>query len=309
MGENIAAKMLDLHSHTTFSDGTLSPAELVTAAIAAGVKALAITDHDTVAGWDEAIAAAGDDLEVVPGVELSTVENGRSLHILGFYPDRESLAPPLVERIEGRRRRAQQMVEKLAELGYPIELPAMAGSMAPGRPHLAAALVKAGYVESKREAFDRWLGDNGPVVVQYDKFSAAEGIQLLRDCGAVPVWAHPCLFKGSTVDALLPQLVEAGLMGVEVYHPHHSPSDIRRLETYCYDHGLVMTGGSDFHGPSEEKARTPNPRAKHPPREAVGLNQLHLPLDLLLPLKRAAATLRTGAAAPAGNGQSDGHHG
>ncbi|MBD1916155.1 MULTISPECIES: PHP domain-containing protein [Cyanophyceae] len=301
--------MLDLHSHTTFSDGTLSPAELVAAAIAAGVKALAITDHDTVAGWDDAIAAAGDDLEVVPGVELSTVENGRSLHILGFYPNREALEPPLRSRIEGRRRRAQQMVEKLAELGYPIELPAMAGNMAPGRPHLAAALVKAGHVESKREAFDRWLGDNGPVFVQYDKFSAAEGIQLLRDCGAVPVWAHPYLFKGSTVDALLPQLVEAGLMGVEVYHPHHSPSDIRRLETYCRDHDLVMTGGSDFHGPSEAKASAPNPRAKHQPKEAAGLNQLHLPLDLLPPLKRAAATLGVGAASPAENRLPGSNHG
>ncbi|MBD2109483.1 PHP domain-containing protein [Nodosilinea sp. FACHB-13] len=305
--------MLDLHSHTTFSDGTLSPAALVAAAIAAGVKALAITDHDTVAGWDDAIAAAGDALEVVPGVELSTVENGRSLHILGFYPNRESLEPPLVERIEGRRRRAQQMIEKLAELGYPIELPAMAGNMAPGRPHLAAALVKAGYVESKREAFDRWLGDNGPVFVQYDKFSAAEGIQLLRDCGAVPVWAHPYLFKGSTVDALLPQLVEAGLMGVEVYHPHHSPSDIRRLEIYCRDHDLVMTGGSDFHGPSEAKVSAPNPRAKHQPKEAAGLNQLNLPLELLPPLKRAAATLAAtlgdGTASPGENRLPSPNHG
>lgn len=301
--------MLDLHSHTTFSDGTLSPAELVAAAIAVGVKALAITDHDTLAGWDEAIAAAGDALEVVPGVELSTVENGRSLHILGFYPNRAALELPLVERIEGRRRRAQQMVEKLAELGYSIELPAMAGNMAPGRPHLAAALVKAGYVESKREAFDRWLGDNGPVFVQYDKFSAAEGIQLLRDCGAVPVWAHPYLFRGSTVDALLPQLVEAGLMGVEVYHPHHSPSDIRRLETYCRDHNLVMTGGSDFHGPSEAKASVPNPRAKHQPKEAAGLNQLNLSLELLTPLKRAAATLGVGAAFPAENRLPSPNHG
>ncbi|MFQ4136091.1 PHP domain-containing protein [Nodosilinea sp. PGN35] len=287
--------MLDLHSHTTFSDGTLSPAALVAAAIAAGLKALAITDHDTLAGWDEAIAAAGDALEVVPGVELSTVENGRSLHILGFYPDRDALEPPLLERIAGRRRRARQMVEKLAQLGYPIELPPMAGNMAPGRPHLAAALVKAGYAQSKREAFDRWLGDNGPVFVQYDKFSAAEGIALLRDCGAVPVWAHPCLFKGSTVTALLPQLVEAGLMGVEVYHPHHSPSDVRRLEDYCRDHGLVMTGGSDYHGPPEPKQTQATPSARA--TATVGLNQPPLPLALLGPLKQAAAALGAGAAA------------
>ena len=292
--------MLDLHSHTTFSDGTLTPAELVTAAIAAGVKALAITDHDTLAGWDEAINAAGDALEIVPGVELSTVENGRSLHILGFYPSRVALEPPLGERIAGRHRRAQQMIEKLAELGFPVELPAMRGNMAPGRPHIATALVKAGHVGSKREAFDRWLGDHGPAYVQYEKFSAAEGIQLLRDCGAVPVWAHPHLFKGSTVDALLPQLVAAGLMGVEVYHPHHSPSDVRRLEEYCDRHHLVMTGGSDYHGPPEAKSETKSgaksgakPGAKSGAREkqSAGLNQLHISLDLLAPLKQAAATL------------------
>ncbi|WOD39355.1 PHP domain-containing protein [Nodosilinea sp. E11] len=277
--------MLDLHSHTTFSDGSLTPTELVAAALESGLRALAITDHDTLAGWDEAELAAGDRLEVVPGVELSTVEGGRSLHILGFYPNRTALEPPLSQRLAGRRRRAQHMVDKLGELGYPIELPPMGGNMAPGRPHLAAALVKAGHAESKREAFDRWLGDHGPVFVQYEKFSAAEGIQLLRDCGAVPVWAHPHLFKGSTVTALLPQLVDAGLMGVEVYHPHHSPSDVRRLEDYCRSHNLVMTGGSDYHGPAENSKRD-----RKAPAPAT-LNQLHLPLDLLVPLKQAAATL------------------
>ncbi|PSR14761.1 phosphatase [filamentous cyanobacterium CCP3] len=301
--------MLDLHSHTTFSDGTLTPTELVAAAIAAGVRALAITDHDTLAGWDEALEASGGELEVVPGVELSTVENGRSLHILGFYPNRNRLEPSLSERIEGRRRRAQQMAEKLAALGYPIELPAMPGSMAPGRPHLATALVKAGHAATKREAFDRWLGDHGPAYVQYEKFSAAEGIQLLRDCGAVPVWAHPYLFKGSTVDALMPQLVEAGLMGVEVYHPHHSPSDVRRLEDYCRHYGLLMTGGSDYHGPPEKKpgakaAANPSDKGGSSVRQPskkqtdtpVGLNHLHLPLALLEPLKQAAAGLATGLA-------------
>ncbi|MGB3138245.1 MAG: PHP domain-containing protein [Nodosilinea sp.] len=295
--------MLDLHSHTTFSDGTLTPTELVAAAIAAGVKALAITDHDTLAGWDEAIAAAKSasdgELEVVPGVELSTVENGRSLHILGFYPRRDLLAAPLETRIEGRRRRARQMANKLAELGYPIELPAMPGSMAPGRPHLASALVKAGHAASKREAFDRWLGDNGSAFVQYEKFSAAEGIQLLRNCGAVPVWAHPCLFKGATVDALLPKLVEAGLMGVEVYHPHHSPSDVRRLEAHCHHHGLLMTGGSDYHGPSEFKAVVADSSArKGSVRVPIELNHLHIPLALLDPLKQAAATLAAELSGP-----------
>jgi predicted metal-dependent phosphoesterase TrpH len=275
--------MLDLHNHTTYSDGTLSPADLVKEAITAGVKALAITDHDTLAGWDEAFSATGDVLEIVPGVELSTTENGRSLHVLGFYPNRDALDPALQERLEVRRERAAAMVERLAELGLPITLPAMEGNRAPGRPHLAAAMVAAGYATSMDEVFDRWLGDHGPAYVPYAEFSAADGIRLLRDCGAVPVWAHPYLFRGGTVETVLPRLVEAGLMGLEVYHPSHSPSDVRRLEAFCQRYGLVMTGGSDYHGPSPDRQRA---------KDQSHLNQLQLPLALLEPLQRAKASLQ-----------------
>ena len=275
--------MLDLHNHTTYSDGTLSPTDLVKEAITAGIKALAITDHDTLAGWDEAFSAAGDVLEIVPGVELSTTENGRSLHVLGFYPNREALNPALQERLAVRRQRAAAMVERLAELGYPITLPAMEGNRAPGRPHLAAAMVAAGYASSMNEVFDRWLGDHGPAYVPYAEFSAAEGIRLLRDCGAVPVWAHPYLFRGGTVETVLPKLVEAGLMGLEVYHPSHSPSDVRRLEAFCQRYGLVMTGGSDYHGPSPDSQRA---------KDQTRLNQLRLPITLLESLRQAKASLQ-----------------
>ena len=270
--------MLELHCHTTFSDGTLTPTELVEAAVKAGVKALAITDHDTVSGWDEARQAAPPELEIVPGLELSTVYNDRSLHILGFYPDRERLIPPLQERLEGRKRRAHEMVEKLAALGYPLELPEMGEGMAPGRPHIASLMVKAGYVESVRDAFDRFLGDDKPAFVQYEKFSAVEGIQLLRSCGAVPVWAHPYLFRGGTVNNVLPELVEAGLMGVEVYHPNHTLYQVDKLKTLCHQYGLLMTGGSDYHGPNPETKRD----------EYCGLNRLQVPVELLEPLKRSA---------------------
>lgn len=282
--------MLELHCHTTYSDGTLTPAELVVAAQAAGVQALAITDHDTVAGWDEAQTAAAaldSDLEIVPGLELSTVHNGRSLHILGFYPHRPNLEPPLAQRIAGRHRRAQQMVDKLADLGMPIDLPPMPGTMAPGRPHIASALVAAGHAATNREAFDRWLGDDGPAYVQYDKFSAADGIRLLLECGAVPVWAHPYLFRGGTVATVLPELVDAGLMGIEVYHPQHSPSDVRRLLEACDHYGLLPTGGSDYHGPSASGVD-----------HGTGLNGLTVSLDLLPPLKRAAARLHQSAGLP-----------
>ncbi|WNZ48018.1 PHP domain-containing protein [Leptolyngbya boryana CZ1] len=274
--------MLELHCHTTFSDGMLTPTELVEAALVSGVRALAITDHDTVSGWDEAIAAAPPELEIVPGLELSTVYRDRSMHILGFYPDRDRLVPPLNERLAGRKRRAQAMIDKLAALGYPIELPEMGEGMAPGRPHIAAAMVKAGYVESTRDAFDEFLGDAQPAFVQYEKFSAVDGIKLLRDCGAVPVWAHPFLYRGRPVKDILPELVEAGLMGVEVFHPSHTLWQAERLKEMCAKYGLLMTGGSDFHGmPADVKAD-----------EFRSLNSLHVSLDLLEPVKQAAELLK-----------------
>ncbi len=280
--------MLELHCHTTYSDGTLSPKALVQAAIRADVKVLAITDHDTMGGWDEAMAASGSEtiaagqdftetaLEIVPGVELSTIARDCSLHVLGFYPDRDRLQAPLDERLNGRKRRSAAMLEKLAALGYPITLPEMGDGMAPGRPHIAAAMVVAGYVDSAREAFDRFLGEHKPAYVHYEKFDVLEGIALLRSSGAVPVWAHPYLFRGGLVEMMLPSLVEAGLMGLEVYHPSHSPSNVRHLQEFCQQYGLLQTGGSDYHGPS----------IAHPQ-----LNSLHLSVDLLAPLKQAAALL------------------
>ncbi|MGD1854777.1 MAG: PHP domain-containing protein [Leptolyngbyaceae cyanobacterium] len=271
--------MLELHCHTTFSDGTLTPQQLVARAVAKGVKALAITDHDTISGWSEArTAAQSHALEIVPGIELSTTYNERSMHILGFYPDPHKLKQPLQERIRGRHRRAQKMVDKLSELGYPIELPT--GNTAPGRPHIAKALLTAGHVTSQQEAFQRFIGDHGPAYVPYEKFTAAEGIALLKSCGAVPVWAHPYLFRGGIVEDILPELVQAGLMGVEVYHPHHSISEERVLEELCTQYGLVMTGGSDYHGPQSK-----------PKAGDVDLNDLHLSLTLLDDVKQAAASL------------------
>lgn len=271
--------MIELHCHTTYSDGTLTPTELVETAASHGVKALAITDHDTVSGWPEAIAAARDyNIEIVPGVELSTVHNERSLHILGFYPDPDFLNPPLKERIAGRKRRAQKIADKLAALGYPIHLPQLGEGMAPGRPHIATALVQAGHAKSSREAFHRWLHDGGPAYEHYEKFSAVDGIKLLRSCQAVPVWAHPYLFRGGTVEEVLPLLVDAGLMGLEVYHPSHSPKQVLQLKALCQEYNLLATGGSDYHGP-------------HPgisSKEETQLNQLQLPLSLLTPLKVAA---------------------
>jgi len=276
--------MLELHCHTTYSDGTLSPAELVALAREKGVRAIAITDHDTCAGWAEAIAAAdGADIEIVPGLELSTVHNGRSLHILGFYPDRGRIDPALAERLQGRHRRAIAMAERLGDLGYPVTLPTLPDGLAPGRPHVAAALRAAGHVRSIEEAFDRFLADGKPAHVQYDPLSIQDGIALLRSAGAVPVWAHPCLFRGGRVEVVLEELMAAGLMGIEVHHPNHGPSDRRKLQALAERHNLIPTGGSDFHGPNSMTTGS----------DRNGLNQFQLPLSLLEPIKRAAAQLHS----------------
>ncbi|MEN9230972.1 MAG: PHP domain-containing protein [Thermostichus sp. DG02_5_bins_236] len=267
--------MLELHCHTTCSDGSLSPSQLVEAAARAGVKALAISDHDTLAGWDEAVEAGSRwGVEIIPAVELSTVWQGRSLHLLGFYPRREQLTPPLEERRQGRIRRAEAMVQRLAELGYPIPMPST--HLTPGRPHLAQALVRAGHVRNAREAFERFLGDDGPAFVPYEKFSALEGIQLLRACGAVPVWAHPGLFRGDTLENTFAALLGARLMGLEVYHPDHNVRQKRQLLKLAQKHNLVVTGGSDYHGPNQAGFR---------------LNMMNLSLDLLDALKAAHARL------------------
>jgi 3',5'-nucleoside bisphosphate phosphatase len=267
--------VLELHCHTTYSDGRLTPTELVREASLAGVKALAITDHDTLGGWDEALTAAtAYNLEIVPGVELSTVYNQRSLHIIGFYPQKKLLEKPLKERLAGRKRRASQMVANLAEMGYKLDLPQLEGNMALGRPHIAHEMVKAGYVDSSQEAFARFIGEDKPAYVHYEKFSVIEGIELLRTCHGISVWAHPYLFRGGTVEKILPELVDAGLMGIEVYHPECSSSQRQQLLEYCQHYGLLATGGTDYHGPTSGKVKKQHQ-----------LNYFQLPLTLLDEIK------------------------
>lgn len=271
--------MIELHTHTTYSDGILTPSQLVVRAAMAGVKALAITDHDTLNGWNEAIAAAkAYGIEIVPGVELSTVHNGRSLHILGYYPTKELIEAPLAQRLAGRKRRAQKMIDNLAAMGYPLKLESRADNMAMGRPHLANAMVKEGYVNSTQEAFTRFLGEEQPAYVHYEKFSIQAGISLIRNCGGVPVWAHPYLFRGGKVEEVLPELVEAGLMGLEVFHPHHANNKVNRLKELCRNYDLLITGGTDYHGTNVDYLE----------KEKWPLNHFQLSLDLLKPIKQAA---------------------
>ncbi|NET48056.1 MAG: PHP domain-containing protein, partial [Merismopedia sp. SIO2A8] len=264
--------MLELHAHTTYSDGTLSPRDLVKAAAAAGVRALAITDHDTIAGWKEAIATAATlphPMEIIPGVELSVIEKGRSLHLLGFYPDPTIIQPLLHKQLEGRKRRVQKMVANLADLGYPIKNPEalITENAAPGRPHVAQALVTAGYIDRPQDAFDRWIGEGKPAYVPYEPLSMTNGLELLRASGAITSWAHPYLFRHGNIESMIPAMAAAGLMGLEVYHPTHTPSQQDRLTSLCRQWNLFKTGGSDYHGPAQDQ--------RHP------LNYFNLPLGLL----------------------------
>ncbi len=252
---------IDLHCHTTASDGRHSPTELVQMAAELGLRAIAVCDHDSTEGLDEALTAGrAAGVEVIPSVELSCdVERGE-LHILGYYPDYADNAfqAELSRLREGRFGRAQAMVRKLAALGYPISferVQKLAGDGAIGRPHIAQALIEARLVQNKGEAFERLIGRNGPAYVERAKLSPADACRMIRRVGGLPVFAHPFIALASgrvlepmPVEPSLPALVEAGLAGLEVYYPNYTPVLIDRLLRLARQHGLLVTGGSDFHG-------------------------------------------------------------
>jgi len=251
-GPPVAAttRRVDLHSHTYFSDGTLSPEDLVARARQRGLTALAVTDHDSVEGIPRARAASADALELVPGVELSTTLDGLDLHILGYYIDAEN--GPLRARLDGfkaeRRARVTTIVERLRELGVTIELERvleLAGPGVVGRPHVAQAMLEIEAVFTQDEAFKRYLGFNGPAFVARPAFAPFEAIELIRAAGGVSVIAHPgALLSDETIE----RLVAGGLQGIEVWHPHHTAGTVRRYHALARKLKLVETGGSDFHG-------------------------------------------------------------
>jgi hypothetical protein len=245
-----AGRRVDLHAHTFFSDGLLSPEDLVARAREKRLLALAVTDHDTVEALPRARAAATAALELVPGIELSSATDGVDLHILGFYIDPEH--PRLRARLERfqdeRRQRAVLMMQRLNDLGAPLdpdEVFDLAGPGVVGRPHVAGALLRAGHVSSMDEAFRRYLGPHGAAYVPRPAFRPEEAIALVHEADGVSVLAHP---GGSLPDSLLERLVAGGLRGVEVWHPQHNAATIRRYRALASRLGLLETGGSDFHG-------------------------------------------------------------
>lgn len=251
---------IDLHTHTTASDGTLAPVELVQAALANGVEVIAVTDHDTVAGLAPALeAATGTGLRVLAGVELSATHQWHGLHLLayGVDPTDAAFIGRLQELAAMREERGHAMLERLGRIGIDLswERVAALARGTVGRPHIARALVEAGYARDMGDAFARYIGAGGPAYVPSARLSVAETVAMARDAGGAVALAHPLLsLSRRELAALLPALRAAGLDGLEVYHSEHDVAASRYLRALAAEQGLWWTGGSDFHGGAKPQA-------------------------------------------------------
>lgn len=254
-------KYIDLHVHSTASDGTLTPSEVVDHAIEVGLSAFALTDHDTLRGVAEAKERAawhkaqGHPVEVYPGVEISAAYKNRDIHILGLLVDEtnEILDRALTSFLENRNRRNDKMLEKFAEHGIELTMQDLTED-APGsvitRAHFAQALIKKGVVASVQEAFEKYVGDDGPCYVAREYMPPEQAISIIKKAGGVPVLAHPLLYKlpHDELYSLVERLKNAGLKGIEVYYSNNRGQDEVNVKALANHFGLIATGGSDFHG-------------------------------------------------------------
>ena len=247
---------VDLHIHTTASDGKCTPAEIVRKAAELGLEVIAITDHDTVEGIPAALETAINypALRVIPGVELSTDIPKGEIHILGYFIDytdgefRSSLEAMRSSRIE----RARKMIENLSKLGIRLEwrrVQEIAGGGALGRPHIAQAMLEKGYISSLQDAFRNYIGHGGPAYVERDKLTPVEAVKLILKADGLPVLAHP--LTAGDVEGTIVELKAVGLVGMEVYYASYSFEDLNPLLGLAYKHGLIATGGTDYHGIDE----------------------------------------------------------
>ena len=245
----------DLHIHSTASDGTLTPKEIVKIALEKGLSCISLTDHDTTDGIEKAMEAArGTDLEVIPGVEINTDWDGAEIHILGYYLDYQLpfFQAFLREMRLSRELRVEAMVKKLADIDVNLtyeRVLEIAGEGAVGRPHLARAMMEKGYVSSIKDAFERYLGYGKPGYVPRTKMDPYTAIAVIERAKGIPVLAHPGL---ANRDNLIPAFTKKGLLGIEVNYPFHTPEMVEQYQWFCRKFCLVMTGGTDFHGPGTE---------------------------------------------------------
>ncbi|MBI4187323.1 MAG: PHP domain-containing protein [Chloroflexi bacterium] len=244
---------VDLHVHSTASDGRLSPEDVVRMAAQRGLAVIAIADHDSVNGIVPALATATTfpQLKVIPAVEISTDVPHGEVHILGYFIDYTShqLKATLERMRHSRELRAQKMIAKLARLGMPIEwqrVQQIAGSGSIGRPHIAQAMLEKGYIASVREAFDRYISRDGPAYAEREKMAPAEAVELVLQANGLPVLAHPPTV--SDPEAIIIQLKAAGLVGIEAYYNGYSPEQVNEMVSLADKYGLIATGGSDYHG-------------------------------------------------------------
>ncbi|MBI2829805.1 MAG: PHP domain-containing protein [Chloroflexi bacterium] len=244
---------VDLHLHSTASDGRLSSAEVVRRSAELGLTVIAITDHDSVDGIAPALEAAKDfpQLRVIPGVELNTDVPGGEVHVLGYFIDDTNvkLLIELKESQGSREMRAQKMIAKLGRLGIHIEwerVKELAGEGSIGRPHVAQAILEKGYVTSIRDVFNKYIGQGGPAYVEREKKTPVAAVQLVLEAGGIPVLGHP--FTAAEPESMIIVLKEVGLVGMEVYYNDYTPNQTRELLRLAKKYDLIATGGSDYHG-------------------------------------------------------------
>ena len=276
-------KRIDLHVHTTASDGTASPAEAVRLAREAGLSAIAITDHDTVSGYAEA-AEAGEKygVEVVPGIEIST-KYGRAVHILGYYidPNSDKLAPVLEWVVHDRDERNRKMAELMAADGLPVsyeEMHRRFGAVI-GRPHFAEVLVELGLARDIRDAFDRYVEKGQKYYLPRNFLSIERSVEIIREAGGIPVLAHPFQYKldDAGLRELIEHCMESGLKGIECRYSGYSTEQSKYLSRLAEEYGLIKTGGSDFHGENKKHISI-----------GTGTGTLEVPYQYLEKLREAA---------------------
>jgi predicted metal-dependent phosphoesterase TrpH len=262
------AKRVDLHLHTTYSDGRLTPGELIQIAAEQGIGVIAITDHDTVNGIEPALLATEcfPYVTVIPGVEINTDVHQGEVHILGYFIDYKD--QPLLKILESlrnsRKARAQKMLDKLGKMGIHIEwerILELADGGSVGRPHIAQALLEGQHVSTLQDAFERYIGRNGPAYAERDRLSPREAVELIAKANGLPVIAHPASIND--LEEMIADLKQSGLVGIETYYDNYDKNTIERLSGLAAKYDLIATGGSDFHG-FEDDHETPLGEARVP---------------------------------------------